>query len=145
MPRMTAAAAAAVAILDREGGAHALRLPVAAINPFYAALRRHGGISHMLARHVEAASHMAEGYTRVRAGNIGVCVGTSGPAGTDMITGLYSASADSIPILCITGQAPRARMHKEDFQAVDIQAIAKPVSKWATTVMEPAQVPRAFQ
>ena len=62
-----------------------------------------------------------------------------------MITGLYSAPADSIPILCITGQAPRARMHKEDFQAVDIAAIAKPVSKWATTVMEPAQVPRAFQ
>ena len=54
------------------------------------------------------------------AGNIGVCIGTSGPAGTDMITGLYSASADSIPILCITGQAPRARLHKEDFQAVDI-------------------------
>src|SRR5262249_11824809 len=78
-------------------------------------------------------------------GNIGVCIGTSGPAGTDMITGLYSASADSIPILCITGQAPRARMHKEDFQAVDIAAIARPVAKWAVTVMEPAQVPRAFQ
>ena len=49
-----------------------------------------------------------------------MCVGTSGPAGTDMLTGLYSASADSIPILCITGQAPVARLHKEDFQAVDI-------------------------
>src|SRR5262249_10897801 len=75
----------------------------------------------------------------------GVCVGTSGPAGTDMITGLYSAGADSIPILCITGQAPVARLHKEDFQAVDIAAIAKPVTKWATTVLEPAQVPGAFQ
>ena len=63
---------------------------------------------------------MAEGYTRAAAGNIGVCIGTSGPAGTDMITGLYSASADSIPILCITGQAPVAKLHKEDFQAVDI-------------------------
>ncbi len=62
-----------------------------------------------------------------------------------MITGLYSASADSIPILCITGQAPRAKLHKEDFQAVDIQTIAGPVTKWAITVMEPAQVPRAFQ
>ena len=69
-------------------------------------MRDHGGITHTLARHVEGASHMAEGYTRAAAGNIGVCVGTSGPAGTDMITGLYSASADSIPILCITGQAP---------------------------------------
>ena len=88
---------------------------------------------------------MAEGYTRAQAGNIGVCIGTSGPAGTDMITGLYSAQADSIPILCITGQAPRARLHKEDFQAVDIASIAKPVTKWATTVLEPAQVPRVFQ
>jgi len=88
---------------------------------------------------------MAEGYTRAVAGNIGVCIGTSGPAGTDMVTGLYSAQADSIPILCITGQAPRARMHKEDFQAVDITAIVKPVTKWATTVLEPAQVPRVFQ
>src|SRR2546430_9958639 len=139
------AAEAAAHVLLKEGVSHAFGLPGAAINPFYAAMRGDGGITHTLARHVEGASHMAEGYTRTRAGNIGVCIGTSGPAGTDMITGLYSASADSIPILCITGQAPRARMHKEDFQAVDIQAIAKPVSKWATTVMEPGQVPRAFQ
>src|SRR6201993_1001785 len=144
MARMTAAAAA-VAILDREGITHAFGLPGAAINPFYAALRSHGGISHILARHVEGASHMAEGYTRVRAGNIGVCIGTSGPAGTDMITGLYSASADSVPILCITGQAPVARLHKEDFQAVDITAIARPLTKMAMTVLEPAQVPGAFQ
>src|ERR1700746_3120383 len=144
MPRMTAADAA-VAILRGEGVTHAFGLPGAAINPFYAAMRRDGGITHTLARHVEGASHMAEGYTRARAGNIGVCVGTSGPAGTDMITGLYSAWADSIPILCITGQAPRARLYKEDFQAVDIESIAKPVTKWAVTVREPALVPRAFQ
>jgi tartronate-semialdehyde synthase len=62
-----------------------------------------------------------------------------------MITGLYSASADSIPILCITGQAPVAKLHKEDFQAVDIASIAKPVAKWAVTVLEPAQVPGTFQ
>jgi tartronate-semialdehyde synthase len=88
---------------------------------------------------------MAEGYTRAAPGNIGVCIGTSGPAGTDMITGLYSAIADSIPILCITGQAPRARLYKEDFQAVDIESIAKPVTKMAVTVREPALVPRVFQ
>src|ERR1700692_4081948 len=144
MSRMTAADAA-VAILRREGVTNVFGLPGAAINPFYAAMRDSGGITHTLARHVEGASHMAEGYTRARAGNIGVCVGTSGPAGTDMITGLYSASADSIPILCITGQAPRARLYKEDFQAVDIESIAKPVTKWSVTVREPAQVPRAFQ
>ena len=144
MPRMTAADAA-VAILRREGVTHVFGLPGAAINPFYAAMRRDGGITHTLARHVEGASHMAEGYTRARAGNIGVCVGTSGPAGTDMLTGLYSASADSIPILCITGQAPVARLHKEDFQAVDIAAVAGPLTKMAMTVLEPAQVPGAFQ
>ena len=144
MPRMRAAQAA-VEILQREGVTQAFGIPGAAINPFYAAMRDNGSIRHVLARHVEGASHMAEGYTRARAGNIGVCVGTSGPAGTDMITGLYSASADSIPILCITGQAPVARLHKEDFQAVDIASIARPLTKMAMTVMEPAQVPGAFQ
>jgi tartronate-semialdehyde synthase len=136
---------AAVLVMRCEGVDTAFGIPGAAINPLYAALQKVGGIDHVLARHVEGASHMAEGYTRTNAGNIGVCIGTSGPAGTDMVTGLYSASADSIPILCITGQAPRARMHKEDFQAVDITSIVKPVTKWATTVMEPGQVPRAFQ
>jgi tartronate-semialdehyde synthase len=136
---------AAVEVLKKEGVDLAFGVPGAAINPMYAAMEKIGGIDHVLARHVEGASHMAEGYTRTSQGNIGVCIGTSGPAGTDMITGLYSASADSIPILCITGQAPRARLHKEDFQAVDIESIAKPVAKWATTVLEPAQVPRAFQ
>ncbi len=136
---------AAVHVMQKEGVTMAFGVPGAAINPLYAALRKIGGIDHLLGRHVEGASHMAEGYTRAAAGNIGVCIGTSGPAGTDMITGLYSASADSIPILCITGQAPRARLHKEDFQAVDIAAIAKPLTKMATTVMEPAQVPRVFQ
>ncbi len=108
---------AAVLILEKEGATQTFGLPGAAINPLYSAMRAHGGIKHVLARHVEGASHMAEGYTRAKAGNIGVCIGTSGPAGTDMITGLYSASADSIPILCITGQAPVAKLHKEDFQA----------------------------
>lgn len=144
MARMTAAQAA-VEILKREGTTHVFGLPGAAINPFYAAMRGNGGLTHVLARHVEGASHMAEGYTRAKAGNIGVCVGTSGPAGTDMITGLYSASADSIPILCITGQAAVAKLHKEDFQAVDIASIAAPLTKMAMTVLEPAQVPGAFQ
>lgn len=135
---------AAVKILEIEGATKLFGLPGAAINPFYSAMRAHGGIQHVLARHVEGASHMAEGYTRAAPGNIGVCIGTSGPAGTDMITGLYSASADSIPILAITGQAPVDKLHKEDFQAVDIASIAAPVTKMAMTVLEPGQVPGAF-
>ncbi|HJS85259.1 MAG TPA: glyoxylate carboligase [Acetobacteraceae bacterium] len=136
---------AAVHVLEREGVTAAFGVPGAAINPIYAAIRPRNAIRHVLARHVEGASHMAEGYTRARAGNIGVCIGTSGPAGTDMITGCYSAWADSIPILCVTGQAPRARLYKEDFQAVDIESIAKPVTKWAVTVREPGLVPGVFQ
>src|SRR5690349_17774988 len=144
MPKMRAVDAA-VLVLEKEGIDTAFGVPGAAINPFYSAMKKSGGISHVLARHVEGASHMAEGYTRTAPGNIGVCIGTSGPAGTDMITGLYSATGDSIPILCITGQAPTAVIHKEDFQAVDIAAIAAPVTKAATTVLEAAQVPGVFQ
>lgn len=144
MARMRAVDAAA-AVMRKEGVSTVFGVPGAAINPLYSAMRKEGGFNHVLGRHVEGASHMAEGYTRAKPGNIGVCIGTSGPAGTDMITGLYSASADSIPILCITGQAPRARLYKEDFQAVDIESIAKPVTKWAVTVREPALVPQVFQ
>jgi tartronate-semialdehyde synthase len=143
MARMRAVDAA-VRVLEREGVTCAFGVPGAAINPLYSAMRARGSIRHILARHVEGASHMADGYSRARHGNIGVCIGTSGPAGTDMITGLYAAAADSIPILCVTGQAPRARLYKEDFQAVDIEAIAKPVAKWAVTVREPGLVPMVF-
>ncbi|EGD4804138.1 glyoxylate carboligase [Escherichia coli] len=144
MARMRAIEAA-VEILKKEGISVAFGVPGAAINPLYAAMKKSGGIDHILARHVEGASHMAEGYPRSQNGNIGVCIGTSGPAGTDMITGLYSASADSIPILCITGQAPVGKLHKEDFQAVDIEAIATPVTKMARTILEAGQLPGIFQ
>ena len=144
MARMRAVEAA-VRVLEREGVTVAFGVPGAAINPLYAALRARGSIRHILARHVEGASHMADGYTLAKADNIGVCIGTSGPAGTDMVTGLYTAMADSIPILCITGQAPRAKLYKEDFQAVDIETIARGVTKWSVCVREPALVPMTFQ
>ena len=144
MARMTAAEAA-VYVMEKEGVTQLFGVPGAGINPFYAALKKRGSMKHILARHGEGISHMAEGYTRAAAGNIGVGICTSGPAATDMITGLYSAQADSTPILVITGQAPRARLFKEDFQAVDIEKIAAPVTKWAVTVREPALVPRVFQ
>ncbi|MDD7912168.1 glyoxylate carboligase [Pseudovibrio exalbescens] len=136
---------AAVQILKKEGVSVAFGVPGAAINPFYAAMKTLGGIEHIICRHVEGASHMAEGYTRAKVGNIGLCVGTSGPAGTDMITGLYAAMADSIPILCLTGQAPVAKLDKEDFQAVDIEAISKPVTKMSKTIRDGGQMPGYFQ
>jgi len=142
MPKMRAVDAI-VQILEKEGATEAFGLPGAAINPLYSAMKAHGGIRHTLHRHVEGASHAADGYSRAT-GKIGLCLGTSGPAGTDMITGLYAAIADSIPMLCITGQAPTSVLHKEDFQAVDIESIAKPVTKYASTILEPGLVPGTF-
>lgn len=135
---------AIVQILVKEGVRHAFGVPGAAINPLYSAMKDNGVIRHILARHVEAATHMAEGYTRAKAGNIGVAIGTSGPGGTDMITGMYSAWADSTPILCITGQVPRAVLDKEDFQFAPNTEIAKPVTKMSVTIKEAAQVPGTF-
>jgi len=143
MPKMSATDAA-VKVLESEGVTDVFGIPGAAILPFYESLQK-SRIRHYVVRHEEGGSHAAEGYTRAKAGKIGVNIGTSGPAGTDMVTGLYSAMADSIPILCITGQAPRAKLHKEDFQAIDIASIVKPVTKWSVCVMEGAQLPWVFR
>ncbi|MEV6301207.1 glyoxylate carboligase [Actinoplanes sp. NPDC051861] len=134
---------AVVSVLASEGVDIAFGCPGAAILPLYAALRR-SEIRHLIVRHEEGATHMADGWARTN-GRVGVAIGTSGPAGTNMITGLYTALADSIPMICITGQAPTAKLHQEAFQAVDIVEIAKPVTKWAVQVKEAAQAPWIFR
>jgi tartronate-semialdehyde synthase len=101
-------------------------------------------IKHYSVRHEEGGTHAADGYTRVT-GKVGINIGTSGPAGTNMITGLYTCLADSMPLICITGQAPTNVLHKEAFQAVDIVEIAKPVTKWAVQVKEPGQLVWTFR
>lgn len=134
---------AVVAVLASEGVDTAFGCPGAAILPLYAALER-SDIKHLIVRHEEGATHMADGWARTN-GRVGVAIGTSGPAGTNMITGLYTAQADSIPMVCITGQAPTTKLHQEAFQAVDIVEIAKPVTKWAVQVKEAAQAPWIFR
>jgi tartronate-semialdehyde synthase len=134
---------AVVAVLESEGVDTVFGIPGAAILPLYAALRT-SSIRHITVRHEEGGTHAADGWARVT-GNVGVCIGTSGPAGTNMITGLYTALADSIPIICVTGQAPTAKLHQEAFQAVDIVEIARPVTKWAVQLKEPAQAPWVFR
>ncbi|RSM43449.1 glyoxylate carboligase [Actinoplanes sp. ATCC 53533] len=139
---------AVIDVLRSEGVDTVFGCPGAAILPFYQAMEADGGIEHLIVRHEEGATHMADGWSRTT-GKVGVAVGTSGPAGTNMITGLYTAQADSVPILCITGQAVSTKLHQEAFQAVDIVEIAKPVTKWAVQVRQAAQAPwifrRAFQ
>ena len=135
---------AVVSVLEDEGVRVAFGVPGAAILPLYEALSRSRLIRHLSVRHEEGGTHAADGWARVT-GEPGVCIGTSGPAGTNMITGLYTALADSIPIICITGQAPTTMLHKEAFQAVDIVSIARPVTKWAVQVREPSQLPWIFR
>lgn len=135
---------AVVDVLRSEGVDIAYGCPGAAILPLYKAMEEDGGIRHLIVRHEEGAAHMADGWARTT-GGVGVAIGTSGPAGTNMITGLYTAHADSVPILCITGQAASAKLHQEAFQAVDIVEIAKPVTKWAVQVREAAQAPWIFR
>jgi len=96
MPRVPVMQAI-VEILASEGVDTAFGCPGAAILPLYQALEAHGGIKHLVVRHEEGATHMADGWARTT-GNVGVAIGTSGPAGTNMITGLYTAQADSIPM-----------------------------------------------
>ncbi|RNL86137.1 glyoxylate carboligase [Halostreptopolyspora alba] len=139
----TPAMEAVVGVLRSEGVDTIFGCPGAAILPFYAALRD-SGIEHLIVRHEEGATHMADGWSRTT-GNVGVAVGTSGPAGTNMVTGLYTAHADSVPIVCVTGQAVSSKLHQEAFQAVDIVDIASPVTKWAVQVKEPGQAPWIFR
>lgn len=140
MPAMNAV----VEVLQSEGVDTAFGCPGAAILPLYKAMEQVGGIEHLTVRHEEGATHMADGWSRTN-GRVGVAIGTSGPAGTNMITGLYTALADSIPIVCITGQAATALLDKEGFQAVDIVEVAKPVTKWAVQIKEAATAPWVFR
>ncbi|WP_329789516.1 glyoxylate carboligase [Lentzea sp. DG1S-22] len=135
---------AVVEVLRSEGVDTVFGCPGAAILPLYKAMEQDGSIEHLIVRHEEGATHMADGWSRTT-GNVGVAIGTSGPAGTNMITGLYTAQADSVPILCITGQAAVSKLHQEAFQAVDIVSIAAPVTKWAVQVREAAQMPWIFR
>ena len=143
MARMTAAEAA-VKVLEDEGVEYIFGIPGASINAFYAALSRSTKIRHLISRHEEGASHAADGYARA-SGKVGVCACTSGPGATNLVTGLYTAQADSIPIIAIAGQHLRVFQGKEGFQAVDISEIAKPVCKKTYYVREAAQVPWVFR
>ena len=138
------AAMAAVLVMEKEGVTQAFGVPGAAINPLYSAMRERQSISHILARHVEGASHMAEGYTRAAAGNIGVCIGTSGPGGTDMITGLYSASADSIPIFASPAKRPALAFTRKIFRQSTLNRFPSRSPNGLTSCANPANCRAPF-
>jgi tartronate-semialdehyde synthase len=127
-----------VRILEDEGITAAFGIPGAAINPVYQYLQR-STIKHYIARHEEGAVHAADGYCRA-SGRMALAICTSGPGATNFVTGLYTARADSIPLIAITGQASSKWLSIEAFQCVDIAAIARPVAKATWCVTNPADV-----
>src|SRR5271157_1092102 len=127
-----------VKILEDEGITAAFGIPGAAINPVYQYLRG-SSIKHYIARHEEGAVHAADGYCRA-SGRMALAICTSGPGATNLVTGLYTARADSIPVIAITGQAATTILNIESFQCVDIAAIARPVAKATWCVTNPADI-----
>jgi acetolactate synthase-1/2/3 large subunit len=130
--------------LRRHGVTDIFGYPGGAILPIYDELYRaeaEGGIRHFLVRHEQGAAHAADGYARAT-GRVGVCFGTSGPGATNLVTGIATAHMDSIPLVVITGQVPRAAIGTDAFQETDIWGITLPVVKHSYVVRDPADMAR---
>ena len=113
--------------------------PGGAIMPFYHALPEFPQLRHILVRHEQAAAHAADGYARA-SGRVGVCVATSGPGATNLVTGLATAMMDSSPVVAITGQVSRAMMGKDAFQETDIVGITLPITKHSYLVEDVSEL-----
>lgn len=137
-------AEAVVRILIEEGVNLVFGYPGGAIMPVYDALYDHQEeVRHVLARHEQGATHAAQGYARV-SGKVGVCLATSGPGATNLITGIADAQIDSTPMVCITGQVPSALLGSDAFQETDIIGISMPVTKWNFQVTKAEEIPAAL-
>ena len=130
--------------LLREGVDVLFGHPGGAILPFYDALWAYPQLRHILVRHEQSAAHAADGYARIT-GKPGVCVATSGPGATNLITGIMGAKADSIPLVAITGQVARAAMGTEAFQECDICSIAAVCTKRTFLVMSANDLARTVR
>ena len=120
--------------LLREGVEVVFGHPGGAVLPLYDAFYKYTDLRHILVRHEQCAAHAADGYARAT-GKVGVCVATSGPGATNLVTGIMGAKADSVPIVAITGQVARSAMGKEAFQECDTCAITAPCTKKNFLVM----------
>src|SRR5687767_13420739 len=122
-------------VLEEQGVDVLFGYPGGAIMPFYHALPEFPGLRHILVRHEQAAAHAADGYARA-SGRPAVCVATSGPGATNLVTGLATAHMDSSPVVAITGQVPRAMLGRDAFQETDIIGITQPITKHNVLVEE---------
>jgi len=136
-------AKALIASLEKEGVDIVFGLPGGANLPIYDELVD-ANFRHILVRHEQAAAHMADGYARIKR-KAGVCIATSGPGATNLITGIATAHADSIPMVAITGQVPVAMIGKDAFQETDIIGISNPCTKYAFQPRKAIEIPEVIK
>jgi acetolactate synthase-1/2/3 large subunit len=130
--------------LHRHGVKHIFGYPGGAILPIYDELHKaesRGWLKHILVRHEQGGTHAADAYARAT-GQVGVCFGTSGPGATNLVTGIATAQMDSVPMVVITGQVPRAAIGTDAFQETDIFGITLPIVKHSWVVRDPRDIGR---
>jgi acetolactate synthase-1/2/3 large subunit len=130
--------------LLREGVDVVFGYPGGAILPAYDAMTKYPQIHHVLVRHEQGATHMADGYARA-SGRVGVAIATSGPGATNMVTGIATAMMDSSPIVCITGQVGSKAIGTDAFQETDVTGVTLPVTKHNYLVTKPGDIARAIR
>ncbi|MFN9405526.1 MAG: biosynthetic-type acetolactate synthase large subunit, partial [Dolichospermum sp.] len=143
-PQRTSGGFALIDSLIRHGVEHIFGYPGGAILPIYDDLYKieaAGTVKHILVRHEQGASHAADGYARAT-GKVGVCFGTSGPGATNLVTGIATAYMDSIPMIVVTGQVPRAAIGTDAFQETDIYGITLPIVKHSYVVRDAKDMAR---
>ncbi|MDA0263411.1 MAG: biosynthetic-type acetolactate synthase large subunit [Chloroflexi bacterium] len=129
--------------LLKEGADVVFGLPGGAVLPLYGALSSYPGIRHILVRHEQAAAMAADGYSRAT-GKVGVCVATSGPGATNLVTGIAAAQMDSVAMVAITGQVPRPAIGRDAFQETDVTGVTLPITKHNMLVMDVKDVAQAI-
>ncbi|HUL68991.1 MAG TPA: biosynthetic-type acetolactate synthase large subunit [Gemmatimonadales bacterium] len=126
-------------VLQEQGVEYLFGYPGGAIMPFYHALPEYPSLRHILVRHEQAAAHAADGYGRAT-GRPGVCVATSGPGATNLVTGIATAHMDSAPVVAITGQVSRGMIGRDAFQETDILGITLPITKHSCLVQDVSEL-----
>jgi acetolactate synthase-1/2/3 large subunit len=136
-------AASLIRSLEAAGVDTVFGIPGGAILPAYDPLMDSAKIRHVLVRHEQGAGHAAEGYA-LATGKVGVCMATSGPGATNLVTAIADAHMDSIPMVAVTGQVPSAAIGTDAFQEADIRGITMPITKHNYLVTDPAEIPQAI-
>ena len=130
--------------LQREGADTFFGYPGGVVLPLYDTLPQFPAIRHVLVRHEQGAAHMADGYARA-SGRTGVCLATSGPGATNLVTGIATSFLDSTPMVAITGNVARTLLGKDGFQEADITGITQPITKHNYLVMRAENIAMAVR